>query len=331
MVKARSAVDIFYHHTRKENAVAQRKIKIRGIYRSGSHLPIWEVLQEAGLWEKVGLDLVSFDYCAMPPDAEAALFKGDIDFISGDHLTPYGLVAQGKPVVSIASPVNGQNASVASREPIKSIQDLRGKRIADTPMEGRNGGFHHGRGNHMMYLIRAGIGINEVQWIEDESSDAQFEALKSGKADARFISGTGEKYKELGLHVLPLGPLPMINGPTVTTSYTVLHKKEGLGERLVKAMVLGIHFAKTKRDKTEKILKNLNKKKGESFQYRSFERMPEKPYPDAQGVINAYELGCIKAPEARQVSPLALWDLHYLRELDNSGFINKLYKTKGRA
>jgi len=307
--------------------MAQRKMKIRGVYRSGSHLPIWEVLQEAGIWEKVGLNLVSFDYCAMPPDAEKALFKGDIDFISGDHLTPYGLVVQGKPIVSIASPVNGQNASIASQQPLNSIQDLRGKRIADTPMEGRNGGFHHGRGNHMMYLIRAGIGINEVQWIEDESSDAQFEALKSGKADARFISGTGERYKELGLHVLTLGPLPMINGPTLTTSYTVLHKKKELGERLVKAMVLGIHFSKTKREKTEKILENLSKKKGDSFQYRSLERMPKKPYPDPQGVINAYELGCIKSPEAKQLSPLALWDLHYLRELDNSGFIDKLYRN----
>jgi hypothetical protein len=55
--------------------------------------------------------------------------------------------------------------------------------------------------------------------------------------------------------------------------------------------------------------------------------MPKKPYPDPQGVINAYELGCIKAPEAKQVSPLALWDLHYLRELDNSGFIDKLYRV----
>jgi ABC-type nitrate/sulfonate/bicarbonate transport system substrate-binding protein len=306
--------------------MAQRKIKIRGVYRSGSHLPIWEVLREAGIWEKVGLELLSFDYCAMPPDAEAALFKGDIDFISGDHLTPYGLVARGKPIVSIASPVNGQNASIASREPITSLQELRGKRITDTPMEGRDGGFHHGRGNHMMYLIRAGIGINEVQWVEREDSEAQFEALKSGNADARFISGSGERYKELGFHILPLGSLPMINGPTLTTSYTVLHKKKDLGERLVKAMVLGIHFAKTKRERTDKILEKLNKKTGESFQYKSFERMPKKPYPDPQGVINAYELGCIKSPEAREISGLALWDLHYLRELDNSGFIDDLYR-----
>ena len=308
--------------------MAQRNIKIRGVYRSGSHLPIWEVLQQAGIWKKVGLDLVGFEYCAMPPEAEKALFKGEIDFISGDHLTPYALVVQGKPIVSIASPVNAQNASVASREPINSIQDLRGKRIADTPMEGRDGGFHHGRGNHMMYLIRSGIGINDVRWVESESSDEQLEALKSGRADARFISGTGERYKELGFHVLPLGPLPMINGPTITTSYTVLQKKKGLGERLVKAMVLGIHFTKTQRAKTERILEKLNKRTGESYSYRSLERMPRKPYPDPQAVINAYDLGCIKSPQAKELSAFALWDLHYLRELDNSGYIDKLYKRK---
>jgi ABC-type nitrate/sulfonate/bicarbonate transport system substrate-binding protein len=306
--------------------MAQRKMKIRGVYRSGSHLPIWEVLEKAGIWDKVGLDLVSFDYCAMPPDAERALFKGDIDFISGDHLTPYALVAQGKPIVSIASPVNGQNASLASRQPLNSILDLRGKRVTDTPMEGRDGGFHHGRGNHMMYMIRAGMSINDVTWVEHDDSEAQFEALKSGAADARFISGTGERYKEAGLHVLPLGPLPMINGPTLTTSYTVLQKKKGLGERLVKALVMGIHFGKTQRAKADRIMDKLNKRTGESYSSKSFDRMPKKPYPDPQGVINAYELGCIKSPEAKQISPLALWDLHYLRELDNSGFIDKLYR-----
>jgi ABC-type nitrate/sulfonate/bicarbonate transport system substrate-binding protein len=305
--------------------MAQGKIKVRGVYRSGSHLPIWEVMEKARIWQKAGLELVSFEYCAMPPDAERALFKGDIDFISGDHLTPYALVVQGKPIVSIASPVNGQNASIASWKPIKSLRDLRGKRIADTPMEGREGGFHHGRGNHMMYMIRAGMNINDVKWVESESSDEQFEALMARKADARFVSG-GERYKKLGMHILPLGPLPMINGPTLTTSYTVLHKKKGLGEGLVKALVLGIHFAKTQPQKTKKILADLNRRTGEDFKYERLARMPRKPYPDAQAIINAYELGCIKSPEARKQSPMALWDLHYLRELDNSGFIDKLYK-----
>ena len=55
---------------------------------------------------------------------------------------------------------------------------------------------------------------------------------------------------------------------------------------------------------------------------------PSTPKRTIQAIINAYDLGCIKSPEAKQVSPLALWDLHYLRELDNSGFIDRLYKRK---
>jgi ABC-type nitrate/sulfonate/bicarbonate transport system substrate-binding protein len=233
-------------------------------------------------------------------------------------------MVQGKPIVSLASPVNATTATIVSREPIASIQDLRGKRIVDTPMAGRDGGFHHGRGNHMMYLIRAGIGINDVQWVEHEDSDAQYQALKSGQADATF-TGRGQKYKAEGFHLLALDPLPMINGPTLTTSYTVLNKVEEFGERLVKALVLGIHFARTKRAETEQILEKLSRERSHSFEYGTLEKMPRKPYPDAQAIVNAYELGCIKSPEAKQLSPLALWDLHYLRELDNSGFIDKLY------
>jgi hypothetical protein len=133
------------------------------------------------------------------------------------------------------------------------------------------------------------------------------------------------KNTEEGFHLLALDPLPMTNGPTLTTSYTALSKKKGLGERLVKALVLGIHFAHTKKADTEKILERLSQKRNHSYQYRTLARMPRKPYPDPQAIINAYELGCIKGPEAKALSPLALWDLHYLRELDNSGFIDKLY------
>ena len=97
----------------------------------------------------------------------------------------------------------------------------------------------------------------------------------------------------------------MINGPTLTTSYTVLEKKKGLGERLVKALVLGIHFAKTQRSKTERILEKLNKRTGESTLTEA--RACPRSLSDLKVVINAYDLGCIKSPEAREISPLALW------------------------
>ena len=69
-------------------------ITVRGVYRSHSHLPIWEVIEKAHIWEQVGIEPTQLEYCESPPDAEAALFDGSIDFISGNHLTPYVLVAR---------------------------------------------------------------------------------------------------------------------------------------------------------------------------------------------------------------------------------------------
>src|SRR5580700_119386 len=132
-------------------------IEIRGFYRSHSHLPIWEILDKACIWPLAGVESVSLEYCADPPDAEAALFDGSIDFISGNHITPYALVAAGKPIVSLASPVNGVRDRLVSREPVTSLADLRGKRIADRPLESRGSGMHHPTGNHILYLQKAGL------------------------------------------------------------------------------------------------------------------------------------------------------------------------------
>lgn len=307
-------------------------IQIRGLYRSHSHLPIWEVLEKAGIWGEVGIESVSLDYCADPPDAEAALFAGEIDFISGNHITPYALLASGSPIVSIASPVNGVRDRLVSREAVASLGELRGKKIADQPLQSRAAGFQHPTGNHMLYLLHAGIPLEEITWIELEGSgaelrQAQIQALQSGRADATFSMGGTEEYEQAGLHVLQLDLLPMINGPTITTSLDRLREVDRLGERLVKAMVLGIHYARTRREDTELILEGLRKRVPEAARvgYQSVQRMPPKPYPDPQGIANAFELCLMKDPAAKDVSPLALWDLHYLRELDHSGFIDALY------
>ena len=56
-------------------------------------------------------------------------------------------------------------------------------------------------------------------------------------------------------------------------------------------------------------------------------KLASKPYPDIRGVANAYRLCCMDAPKAQESSPLSLWDLHYLRELDDTGFIDRLYAS----
>jgi len=306
-------------------------LEIRGYFRSHSHLPIWEVMDKAGSWERVGLK-VSFEFCDSSSAAEKALFDGTVDFVSGNHISPYLLVRRGKPIVCLASPSNSVNDKLVSRFSIKDVSELRGKRIGDTTLVDSIGGYHHPRGNHMLYVMRAGLRLDEVEWVELSESNKEFQAmqldvLKSGKVDAIFVTGNTEKFEQAELHVFPLDRLPMVNGPTLTSTLTTLQKKDGLAERLVKAQVLGIHFARTHRGETEKILEGLRQRVPEckNVNYRSVAKLLPKPYPDHEAVANAYKLCCLKTPETEEMSPMALWDLHYLRELDHSGFIDALY------
>ena len=84
------------------------------------------------------------------------------------------------------------------------------------------------------------------------------------------------------------------------------------------------------RKTTERILEGLKKREPEArnVSYNSVAKLAVKPYPDHQAVANAYRLCCMKAPVAKEISPLAMWDLHFLRQLDDSGFIDGLYDAK---
>jgi len=309
-----------------------REMGIRGFFRSHSHLPIWEVMEKAGIWAQVGLK-VHFEFCGSSEAAEKALFGGDVDFVSGNHISPYLLVKRGKPIVCLSSPSNSVNDRLVTRSPVNQVADLRGKKIGDTTLVDSIGGYHHPRGNHMLYVLRGGLKLDEVEWVElsesnDEFKAMQLDALKSGKVDAIFVTGNTDKFEQAGLHVLHPDRLPMINGPTLTSTLTTLEQKPGLAERLVKAQVLGIHFARTRRGETEAILDRLRRRVPEckNVNYRSAAKLLPKPYPDHEAVANAYKLCCLKTPETEEQSPLALWDLHYLRQLDHSGFIDRLYK-----
>src|SRR5207244_2815691 len=152
-------------------------LEIRGYFRSHSHLPIWEVMDKAGMWEQVGLK-VNFEFCNSSSAAEKALFDGTIDFVSGNHISPYLLVRRGKPIVCLASPSNSVNDKLVARLPIKQVSELLGKRIGDTTLVDSIGGYHHPRGNHMLYVMRGGLRLDEVEWVELTESNDDVKAMQ---------------------------------------------------------------------------------------------------------------------------------------------------------
>ena len=62
-------------------------IEINAYFRSHTHLPLWEILEKAGFWNQVAIK-VNFTYRDSSSEAEAGLFSGQIDLISGNHISP---------------------------------------------------------------------------------------------------------------------------------------------------------------------------------------------------------------------------------------------------
>src|SRR5258707_15538223 len=80
-------------------------IEINAYFRSHTHLPLWEILEKAGFWNRVAIK-VNFAYCDSSSEAEAGFFRGKIDLIFRNHISPYAFVAGRKPIVLFAAPPN---------------------------------------------------------------------------------------------------------------------------------------------------------------------------------------------------------------------------------
>src|SRR3970282_2306719 len=106
-------------------------IEIRGFFRSHTHLPIWEVSEQAGIWKQLGMK-VSFEFCDSSNIAEAGLFSAEVGFVSGNHTPCEAGVAGDRPSVAFAPLANRWIHRLVWPEPVKSVADLRSGRIADT-------------------------------------------------------------------------------------------------------------------------------------------------------------------------------------------------------
>jgi len=54
--------------------------------------------------------------------------------------------------------------------------------------------------------------------------------------------------------------------------------------------------------------------------------LEKKPYPSVDAIANVFQLAVRRNPEIAGYNPLALWNTHFVRELDDSGYIDTLYQ-----
>ena len=146
---------------------------------SGASLPFFIAVEER-LFQKHGFD-VSPVFMGGSPLINSAILAGEfpIGYTGGGAIISSRLA--GSDLIAIASPLSVLTIDAWAKPEIKSVNDLRGKRIGVT----RFGASTHFAGLSM--LDSAGIKPNEVVFIQNGGVGESLAALIGGRVDASMI------------------------------------------------------------------------------------------------------------------------------------------------
>ena len=307
--------------------------KLKVIYRSKTHAPLWIVAEKSGMWKKNDLEVDSSPLLIREKAVEA-LKNGHVDVISGNHHNLYVRNAKnGEDFVHLAQATNNWNENkMIVANGIQSVKELKGKRVAIDKLSGHTGL------NVWLFLRQEGLDLDkgEVELVDSlESPEERWKAVLKGDFAATFIGIPHNiRAARAGARVIEVRRMPMIRGVTLTTTMSFVNSHEDEIRRLIRGMVEAIHFFLTKKEETLKILKRDipsilkldNDGEMEAIYNEWVESLGRCPYPSPEAINNVFQLALRGNPEIADFDPMALWNTRYLRELDDSGYIDSLYK-----
>ena len=134
-----------------------------------------------------------------------------------------------------------------------------------------------------------------------------------------------------GLKIINLEPLPMIWFTTISSSARFVQKHPLLVDRFLKGVIEGVHFFKTERERSIKVIQERYVKEGQMnweqavYVWQNTVSMLEpRLYPSMTSIANVYEEAKRSDKDAHKINPMALWDLHHVRHIYDTGFIDRL-------
>lgn len=311
--------------------MANRHLRI--IYRSNSHAPLWLVADKSGSWQRNGLEVDTSPQLIREKAVES-LKSGHVDLISGNHHNLYVRNAKnGEDFVHLAQATNNWTENKLVMSPgIGSLQELRGKKIVADKLTS------HAGLNIWLFLKQEGLDADrgDVELVELRgSSEERWKRVVDGEFAATFVTIPHDsRAAEAGASVIAVRAIPMIRGVTLTTTMKFVQNHPEEIRLLTKGFVDAIHFFRTRKQPTLEILKEhaapilklQSDQEVETLYDEWAQSLERKPYPSLQAISNVFQLALRRNPEIAGYNPLGLWDTHFVRELDDSGYIDRLYQ-----
>ena len=294
---------------------------------SGNQAALW-VTQEKGFFRKYGMEVQAVLIESGTTTAQA-LVAGDISFanVAGPAVIQSSL--RGADLVIIAGVLNTLVFQIYTDKNISRPDQLKGKSLSVTRFgSATDFAFRYA-------LEKYGLDPNkDVAILQLGNHPAQLAALEAGRVQGAMLSmPTSLRAKKAGFPML--ADLQMLGleyqHTSIAPSRALLKSKPELARDFLRAYIEGIHYAKTHRKETIEVLAKYLRVDDKEVLDETYETlvttlMPEKPYPTIKGVQTILREFGTKDPAARSARPEQFVDASFIKELDSSGFIDRLYK-----
>ena len=288
---------------------------------------VW-VAKEAGIFKENGLDLQLL-FIGSSTTVTQAVLAGDVPIVIMSGTTAINSALSGSDLVLLGSTKKDPaQAFLAVSKEIKSAAQLKGKKLGVSRL-GASSDFL------LKYLLNK-LGLapdRDVTIVQVGSSPVRMAALLNGAIDGSALSFEEMLVaKKHGFNILidisTLG-IEGLNSDMVTTRRFARESRD-TAMRFVKSMAKGASFfVKNKKFSMDVIAKytrsNDMEKIENGYDYNA-KIFLKKPYPAMGGVQLALEEIGERNPAAKNARPEQFVDASFVRELDESGYIDGLYK-----
>ncbi len=292
---------------------------------AGVYAPSW-VTTEARLWEKYG-NQVQLIFIQGATSAAAALISGDaqVGFLSPEVVITSCM--QGLDLVMIARLGNYIENQIFGKKGVTSLKQIKSLAIS---RYGSSADFV-GR----VLVERAGLKPDtDVAFLQFGNQSNRLIALESNRADAAIVTPPMTlKARKMGYPLLVDGqkvPIPYASAMVVMRrSYIDKNRQASLNA--LKAIVEGIHHYKARKEQTLKTISKYMKIQDREVLEESFRAydFALKPYPAKEYFELPRQEVARKDPRVLKENPERFADSSLMRELDESGFIDKLSREYG--
>jgi NitT/TauT family transport system substrate-binding protein len=287
---------------------------------------VWTA-KEMGYYAKHGLD-VELVLLVGAPLAVAALVGGETPIVHTGASAVITSNLAGSGAVIIAGAANRFPYVLFVTDQIKKVEELKGKKFGVS----RIGSADNAAAATV--LDRYGIKETDVTYVQAGSIPARLAAMQTNALQATLLQAPETlKAKELGLRALldftKLDVEWQQNGVATTRDY--IKKKPDTVRRFMRAYVDAVHYNLTNPKGAQKILQKYLAIKDDKSIEEAYNEIVVKltrrvPYPTEPGIQLFLDQLKTKNPKAGQVKPSEFTDISFLKELESSGYIDRLYK-----